>query len=105
MRRGFEGEDHVTLGCTGFRLIVHAIKEALPEGNSAEGPPKVRRQTPVKLSFCVGSIRQAREKAISRGGEIYGTDREWTYRGQRFCDGHDPEGNVFQISEYIPNVD
>jgi len=30
---------------------------------------------------------------------VAAVEREWTYRGRRVCDGHDPEGNVFQAAE------
>jgi hypothetical protein len=26
-------------------------------------------------------------------------DREWEFEGAKVCDGHDPEGNVFQLRQ------
>jgi hypothetical protein len=26
-------------------------------------------------------------------------DAEWLFEGSRVCDGHDPEGNVFQLRQ------
>lgn len=31
------------------------------------------------------------------GGELNPPDQEWQLGTTRICDGHDPEGNVFQV--------
>jgi len=60
--------------------------------------PVVRRETtPVKLSFAVADLVAARQQAGERGGRVDGPGTEWTWRGMVHCDGHDPEGNVFQL--------
>ena len=60
--------------------------------------PLVRRETtPVKLSFAVTDLAEARQHVSERGGRVHGPGTEWTWRGMVHCDGHDPEGNVFQL--------
>jgi hypothetical protein len=33
------------------------------------------------------------------GGCIYDPAREWVDKSSTFCDGWDPDGNVFQVSQ------
>jgi hypothetical protein len=28
-------------------------------------------------------------------------EREWEFEGAKVCDGHDPEGNVFQLRQAV----
>jgi len=35
------------------------------------------------------------------GGQLNSTAREWKFRDTRVCDGHDPEGNMFQLRETL----
>ena len=68
-------------------------------------PPTPRDETPIKLSFAVDDIAIAREIADLHGGAVSGLDHEWHYEGYAFCNGVDPEGNVFQIFSKAPAVD
>jgi predicted enzyme related to lactoylglutathione lyase len=56
-----------------------------------------REDVPVKLVFAVVDIVAARNSAAERGGAVDPVDREWGFEGFKVCDGHDPEGNVFQL--------
>jgi hypothetical protein len=49
--------------------------------------------------FPVGSLADARRKAPALGGELDPTHQEFTLRGFRAGDGHDPPGNVVQFRE------
>ena len=31
-------------------------------------------------------------------------EKEWHFQGQRVCDGCDPEGNMIQVREALPDV-
>jgi predicted enzyme related to lactoylglutathione lyase len=55
--------------------------------------------TPLKLVFSVVDIAQARERAAELGGAVSPVAREWEFEGARLCDGHDPEGNIFQLRQ------
>lgn len=90
-------EDHAVLGTGSFRLIVHKIPDRLVQKTDMEAPLRVREGTAIKLSFCVDDLAQARETAAAMGGVLYGREHEWRYGSMVVCDGHDPEGNVFQL--------
>jgi predicted enzyme related to lactoylglutathione lyase len=62
-------------------------------------PPEPREQTPLKLVFGVADIAHARERAAELGGAMNAVEREWEFEGAKVCDGHDPEGNVFQLRQ------
>jgi hypothetical protein len=49
----------------------------------------------------VTSIHSAREAAVALGGWVDATDHEWKFQNCLICDGHDPEGNVFQVREFL----
>lgn len=90
--------DHSVLEVEGFQLVVHALKgEPPPEAPRGEISP--REDTYVKVCLPVESIAVARSRAATLGGRIQPPEREWLARGFRACDGHDPEGNVFQVRE------
>jgi catechol 2,3-dioxygenase-like lactoylglutathione lyase family enzyme len=72
-------------------LALHAIKPGprLPE------PPPERLDSYIKLCFHVDDIDGARSALVAAGVGM----REVHHHGDvAFCDGLDPEGNIFQIT-------
>ena len=92
-------KDHVVLDDAGFQLVIHSIPAQIADTIAISTPPEVREETPIKLCLPVVTIEAARAKAAALGGHIGPKDREWSARGFTACDGHDPEGNVFQVRE------
>lgn len=84
----------------GFELVVNAIPAPYAEGIEISEPPEPRKDTPIKAILPVADIGRARAAAAGLGGRVYGPDQEWTFRTYVFCDGVDPEGNVFQLAAY-----
>lgn len=95
-------EDHVVLDEGGFQLVIHGIPKAIAASLTISEPPRVRKDTPIKVCLPVTNIAQARERAAALGGEVGPTSEEWQARGFTACDGFDPEGNVFQVRERAP---
>lgn len=91
--------DHIVLDDAGFQLVIHAIPAQIAEQIQIAVPPQIRDETPIKLCLPVASLAQARQLAAQLGGQLGATDKEWAAGGFRACDGHDPEGNVFQLRE------
>jgi predicted enzyme related to lactoylglutathione lyase len=91
--------DHVVLETPGFQLVVHGLPQRVAAAIEIGVPPRVRKDTPIKLALPVASIAAARREAAALGGRIAPPARAWEARGFRACDGHDPEGNVFQVRE------
>jgi predicted enzyme related to lactoylglutathione lyase len=94
-------KDHVVLQKELFRLIIHQIPEPYSKNIIISVPPIVRESSSMKLSLPVESISQSRAMADDLGGCIYDSAREWVDESSTFCDGWDPDGNVFQV--YQPN--
>ena len=94
--------DHLVLETGGLELIVHAIPPQIAREITITCPPAVRDETPVKLLFGVADLAHAREVAARCGGRLHPADREWQAGAVRVCDGHDPEGNVFQLRQTAP---
>ncbi|MGD9944835.1 MAG: VOC family protein [Burkholderiaceae bacterium] len=94
--------DHVVLESEAFELVIHAIPEHIASSIVISEPPEVREETPIKLFFAVENLAQARAAAAQLGGLLAPVQREWQGAGFRVCDGHDPEGNVFQLRQSGP---
>jgi predicted enzyme related to lactoylglutathione lyase len=94
--------DHVVLESEQFELVVHAIPGHIASSIIITEPPEVREETPIKLFFPVVSLAAARAAASLLGGQLNPSQSEWAGNGFRACDGHDPEGNVFQLRQNVP---
>ena len=81
----------VQLDAGGVIFALHAIKP----GPKRPEPPPERVDSHIKLCFHVDDIDATRAALIATGVRM----REvHSYSGIAFCDGIDPEGNVFQIT-------
>jgi predicted enzyme related to lactoylglutathione lyase len=83
MERVAGDADHTVLELPGFQLV------------------RAHEDSYLKICLPVASIETARAEAATLGGGLLPADREWTARGFRACDGHDPEGNIVQVRESI----
>jgi predicted enzyme related to lactoylglutathione lyase len=93
--------DFMVLERGGFQLVIVAVPEQIASTIVITDPPRRREETPIKLIFVVPDIAAARKIAADRGGAMSPSDREWRFADWRVCDGHDPEGNVFQLREPV----
>jgi predicted enzyme related to lactoylglutathione lyase len=92
-------DDHIVLVSESFQLVVVQIPTHLAESIEIEEPPVRRTRNPIKLVFFVADIAAARDVANAESGALNASDDEWLFEGNRVCDGHDPEGNVFQLRQ------
>ena len=83
-----------------WELVINAIPAAYAEGIAIADPPEVRHDTPIKAILPVDDLGRARAAAAGLGGVVRDESQEWAFRGVVFCDGVDPEGNVFQLAAY-----
>jgi predicted enzyme related to lactoylglutathione lyase len=72
-------------------LGLHAIKA----GPAVPDPPPARVDANIKVCFHVEDIDGARAALVAAGTHMRDVHR---YQGVAFCDGIDPEGNIFQIT-------
>jgi len=93
-------DDHAVLSYPGFDLIVHQIPARFLTGKTT-APPRRREEGAIKLSFPVDDLDRVRRATATLGGVFDPPEREWVYGDERTCMGHDPEGNVFQVSARI----
>jgi len=75
----------------GCRLAFHKRNGA----KRAIVTPTGGRRNPHKIVFYAKDVAKARKAVIARGGRM-GEVKTWGKL--RLCDGQDPEGHVFQIS-------
>lgn len=99
MQEIYADKSHVVLDAPQFQLVLHNISKSIAAGIEITEPPRIRDSTPIKLCLPVADIAVARTLAAALGGKIGPKRTEWQARGFNACDGHDPEGNVFQVRE------
>ena len=100
-----EVADHIVLESETFELVVVAIPAATAARIVISTPPARRENTAFKLTFAVASLAEARAAAQAAGGELNPPAKEWDFQGMRVCDGCDPEGNMVQVREALPEGD
>lgn len=91
------GKTWARLGTGAFELVVHGIPPHIAATFEISTPPQRREDAAIKLIFPVANIAVARATTARLGGAMNPPDREWQLGALRVCDGHDPEGNVFQV--------
>ena len=77
------------------------IPKRIAETVDIATPLEPREDTPIKLAFGVKDIAHARDRAAELGGAMRALEREWEFEGVKVCDGHDPEGNIFQLRQTV----
>jgi catechol 2,3-dioxygenase-like lactoylglutathione lyase family enzyme len=83
----------VRLDAGGTALALHAIPTHIPI--DLADPPLARTETPIKLAFHVDDIEASRAMLVAAGVLMHDVHR---FGAVAFCDGLDPEGNVFQLT-------
>ena len=84
-------EGWVEFDAGGCLLALHAIPPAIAATIEITTPPQPRENTPIKLIFQTPDVAAARGHLIAHGATMF------EVRARGWCDGLDPEGNVFQI--------
>jgi predicted enzyme related to lactoylglutathione lyase len=87
------------LGSGPSQLVIVRIPDQIADTIEIAAPVKPREETPLKLVFAVDDIARARGRAAELGGVVKAPEHEWKFEGARVCDGHDPEGNIFQVRQ------
>ncbi|GAB3254887.1 VOC family protein [Chitinimonas naiadis] len=93
--------DYALLENATYQLVIHAIPPVYAADITIDNPPKRREDTAIKLIFLVNSIAAARRLALQHGGIVDPKQQEWQFQRYLVCDGHDPEGNVIQLREWL----
>lgn len=99
MQRCHSDPQHVVLETHDTQLVIHAIPPDIARSIVIETPPAPRIETAIKPFFSVSELDSARERAQSLGGNVW--DDAWDGPGFVACNANDPEGNVFQIREFL----
>lgn len=96
-RQEEQPDDFVLLASASIELAIVQAPPAIRDSISIASPPRVRSETPVKISFAVADVEAKRSAVQAAGGFLKPADAAWTWKGALHLDGWDPEGNVFQL--------
>jgi catechol 2,3-dioxygenase-like lactoylglutathione lyase family enzyme len=89
--QGSASSGWLRLDAGGAVLALHALPAATPPTEQ----PAPRLDSYVKVCFHVDDIESTRAGLVSRGVRMREVHR---HDGAAFCDGIDPDGNIFQIT-------
>jgi catechol 2,3-dioxygenase-like lactoylglutathione lyase family enzyme len=81
----------VRLGGAGAELALHGLPPAIAARVQIASPPVARADTAIKPVFFVADVVAARARLAALGAVMSEVRND-------YCDGVDPEGNVFQIA-------
>lgn len=77
------------------QLALHEIPQAHAQNIAISDPPVARGNTPIKLAFGAADVTRVCAELESRGAAMGPVQK---FGSLHICDGMDPEGNIFQIS-------
>lgn len=80
-------------------VVIVQAPAALADTIEIATPAVARELTPIKVSFAVADAEALRTPIERLGGTLKATSTRWSWRGFWHLDGHDPEGNVFQLRQ------
>ena len=90
-------QDYAVLESAAWNLSLVVMPAAIAATMPEAVPATRRADTPIKLAFQVESIEAVRPVLTRLGGQLDPAGTQWSFRGQRHCDGVDPEGNVVHV--------
>ena len=79
----------------GVLFALHAIPTDIAKTIEISEPPRRRSDTAIKYTFHVDDVPAVRARLAAHGVTM---SEPRTFGSRTFCDGVDPEGNVFQIA-------
>ena len=88
----------VSLDAGSVQLSRHQIPPRYAKNITITDPPEVRQGMPCKIVFEVENVEAMREILLADGVNVRTLEVSGAFS---FCDGIDPEGNVFQISNRL----
>lgn len=94
-----EADGWIRFAAGGAFFALHAIPADIARTITIANPPDERSDTAIKFTFHVDDVDAARARLIQHGARMREPRRWSSGTAERvFCDGIDPEGNVFQIA-------
>jgi len=90
-----DAREFVAFDAGGCHLCLHQVPERRARDIRIESPPRAREATPLKVAFFAADVDARRAELVARGAHMGEVQRAGSLA---LCDGIDPEGNVFQIS-------
>jgi catechol 2,3-dioxygenase-like lactoylglutathione lyase family enzyme len=91
----FDPEEFIVLDAGGAQLCLHQIPDVIARTIDISDPPQPRSKVPVKIMFVIEDVETMRERLLARGVPMGSLQ---SFLPLIYCDGQDPEGNIFQIT-------
>lgn len=91
----YDPDEFVVLDAGNAQLCLHQIPEVIARNIGISDPPEPRSRVPVKIMFIIEDVEGTRDRLIARGVRMGSLQ---SFPPLIYCDGNDPEGNIFQIT-------
>ncbi len=90
-----DSAEFVSFDAGGTHVALHSIPSEYARNISIGDPPVWRESAAAKVAFVTEDVTRTRAELIQRGATMGSVQ---VFGELHFCDGIDPEGNIFQIS-------
>ena len=91
----YDPAEFVLLDAGSAQLCLHQIPEVIARNIDLGDPVVPRSKAPVKIMYLTEDVAATRETLIARGAQMGALQN---YPPLVYCDGQDPEGNIFQVT-------
>jgi len=91
----FDPAEFVVLDAGSAQLCLHQIPEVIARNIEISDPAAPRTKAPVKIMYVAEDVAGMRETLMARGVQMGAVQ---SFPPLEYCDGQDPEGNIFQIT-------
>jgi len=91
----YDPAEFVVLDAGSAQLCLHQIPEVIARNIDIADPAQPRSKVPVKIMYVTEDVSSMRETLTARGVPMGAVQSSPPLM---YCDGQDPEGNIFQIT-------
>ena len=91
----YDSSEFVVLDAGSAQLCLHQIPDVIARNIDISEPAEPRTLAAVKIMYVIEDVAGMRETLIARGTPMGAIQN---FPPLTYCDGQDPEGNIFQIT-------
>ncbi|AFY36548.1 hypothetical protein Lepto7376_0098 [[Leptolyngbya] sp. PCC 7376] len=93
-----QNDGHIRLANDQMELVILQAPRRFQDISGTQ-----RINVAIKPVFFINvPLERVRARALKRGGSLNAVTAEWQFQSHTVCDGHDCDGNIFQVRFPLP---